>query len=233
MSVDPYWLDLSWSPHPQGGFPKGYISLSHGGDFNLRSPFHTRAIQEVGRIFPGKRFLYCRQEHTKIVRIVAANDEPGQLGDGLLTQEANILLGITVADCLPILLWDPKHQVRGLLHSGWKGTGILEEAVVLMDKMYGTEPKDLHVLLGPCIRSCCYRVDPERGQWFSSQFGEGASRIRNGVYYVDLIQANQTIAESLGIRSIEVVEGCTYCDTRFHSYRREGPSNFQRMLVLF
>ncbi len=150
-----------------------------------------------------------------------------------MTREAEILLGITVADCLPILLWDPKNQVRGLLHSGWKGTGILEEAVVLMGRTYGTDPSDLYVLMGPSIRSCCYRVDYERGQWFLSQFGEGASVMRNGEYYIDLVRANQNIAERLGIRSIEVVEGCTYCDMRFHSYRREGPTNFQRMLVLF
>ena len=102
-----------------------------------------------------------------------------------------------------------------------------------MGKTYGTDPKDLHILFGPCIRSCCYRVDAERAEWLKRQFGMGASELREGAYYVDLVRANQNIAEGLSIRSIEVVEGCTCCDTRFHSYRREGPSNFQRMLVLF
>ncbi len=234
MSVDPCWLRLSWTSLPKNGtFPAGYISLACGGDFNLRPPFHRRVIQEASRMFPGKRFLYCSQEHTRIVRTITGEDEPGQLGDGLVTQEAGVVLGITVADCLPILLWDPQHEVRGLLHSGWKGTGILKEAVELMVGTYGTDPKNLYVLLGPCIRSCCYRVEAERGQWFLSQFGEGASESRGGAYYVNLIRANQNIAERLGIHSIEVVEGCTFCDRRFHSYRREGPSNFQRMIVLF
>lgn len=234
MSIDPCWLELSWTtPKTDGSFPKGYISLACGGDYSLRAPMHQRTIREVERMFPGKQFLYCRQEHTRIVRVVTPLDKPGQLGDGLLTQDEGIVLGITVADCLPILLWDPRNQVRGLLHSGWKGTGILAEGVSLMGKTYGTDPKDLHILFGPCIRSCCYRVDAERAEWLKRQFGMGASELREGAYYVDLVRANQNIAEGLSIRSIEVVEGCTCCDTRFHSYRREGPSNFQRMLVLF
>jgi len=234
MSTDPCWLELSWSnQRREDTVPRGYISLACGGDYSLRSPMNQRAIREAERMYPGKRLLYCRQEHTRIVRVVTREDEPGQLGDGLLTKDRESVLGITVADCLPILLWDPRNQVRGLLHSGWKGTGILAEGVALMGKTCGTNPKDLYLLFGPCIRSCCYRVDAERGEWLLRQFGKGASEYRDGAYYADLVRANRNIAEGLGIRSIEVVDGCTCCDTRFHSYRREGPSSFQRMLVLF
>lgn len=239
MSIAACWLELSWSfpsrPHPQPleTLPSGYMSLACRGDFNLRSPFHTQVIREVEKMFPGKRFLYCQQEHTKIVRPVRMDDEPGQLGDGLVTRDDRVLLGITVADCLPILLWDPEHGVRGLLHSGWKGTGILKEAVLLMRNLYGTDPEALHVLFGPCIRACCYRVDAQRGQWFQSQFGNGAAESRDDGYYLNLMQANRNIAQEMGIRMIEEVKGCTCCDSRFHSYRREGPSSFQRMLVLF
>ncbi|GAB4365554.1 MAG: hypothetical protein Kow009_02330 [Spirochaetales bacterium] len=234
VSTDSCWMSISWSGEQgEGVFPSGYISLSCAGDLNPWGPSRQRVLEEVAKLFPGRKFLYCRQEHTRIVRHVSRNDDPGYRGDGLLTEDPEVVLGITVADCLPILLFDPRNQVRGLLHSGWKGTGILREAVEVMCARYGTDPRDLYVLFGPSIRSCCYRVDANRAEWFLRHFGRGTAVNREGSFYVDLVQANRNIAETMGVHSVQVVGGCTFCDTRFHSYRRMGPSEFQRMLVLF
>ncbi len=81
--------------------------------------------------------------------------------DGLITNLPNQLLAIYVADCAAIYLVDPVARAIGLLHSGKKGTegNILREAVIEMQRHYGTKPGDLVCVVSPCIRPPDYDVD--------------------------------------------------------------------------
>lgn len=93
---------------------------------------------------------------------VAADGLPVVSGvDGLLTATPGVSLAIYVADCGPIWLADPVRRAVGLLHSGKKGTesGILEVAVGMMCDAFGSDPADLTVVLGPCIRPPDYELD--------------------------------------------------------------------------
>jgi YfiH family protein len=83
-----------------------------------------------------------------------------------------ILLGIQTADCLPIMLVDPKHRAVGVFHAGWRGTvkRIVEKGVGEMLRCFGSRPGDLKAAIGPGIHGCCYEVGEEVREKFESQF---------------------------------------------------------------
>jgi hypothetical protein len=94
------------------------------------------------------------------------------VGDALLTEEAGILLSVRTADCLPVLLVDPKHRAVAAVHAGWRGAlvRLVEKAVGEMRRAYGSEPQSLLAVLGPSIRACCYEVGEEVREAFHGGF---------------------------------------------------------------
>ena len=76
------------------------------------------------------------------------------------------------ADCLPLLLVDPKRRALAAVHAGWRGAlaHIVEKAVGEMRLVYGSQPQSLLAVLGPCIRACCYEVGPEVVEAFQGCF---------------------------------------------------------------
>lgn len=153
--------------------------------------------------------------------------------DGLMTSVPEHVLTVTVADCMPIFVLDTRTGARALLHSGWKGTGILETAVLRMKSVYGSVPGELFVLLGPCISAEAYAVDADRARTFRAEWGDGAVRESNGREYLDLQAANQEICRRLGITQTATVSGCTVMNTAFGSYRREGAEAYTLMMAIF
>ncbi len=118
-----------------------------------------------------------RQVHSRRI-VVVADQLPHELvgieADGMLTLRQDALLTVTVADCLPIVLVDTKGDGFGIVHSGWKGTGIAAEAVRIMHEKLGALPQNLSVTIGPGIGACCYRVPRERAESFEAEFGPGS-----------------------------------------------------------
>lgn len=96
--------------------------------------------------------------HTDRVGLVLAPD-----ADGHISGARGILMGITIADCVPVFLVDPQSRVVGLLHAGWRGAvaGILEEGIERLQEAFGVRPENLHVHLGPAICRDCFEVGPE------------------------------------------------------------------------
>ena len=105
----------------------------------------------------------------------AAVPAPPAAGDGLMTHRPGLLLGVLVADCLPILLVDAKQRVVAALHCGWRGTvrRLAEKAIGRMRLLFGSRPEDLWAAIGPGIGACCYAVGPEVAEEFTSQFRYG------------------------------------------------------------
>jgi len=156
----------------------------------------------------------------------------GASHDGILLCDAAKAACITVADCMPIWLLDGHSGSFGVLHSGWKGTGILAIAVKALSEDFGSPPESISVILGPAIGACCYAVPPERAESFAREFGTGAVRAEGGRTMLDLRAANLALARRLGIGALLSVEACTSCDPRLGSFRREGPESFTRMAAL-
>ncbi len=98
-------------------------------------------------------------------------------GDGLITADKGILLTIRIADCLPVLMVDPRLRIVAAVHSGWRGAlaRVIEKAVGDMRRAFGSNPADVIAALGPSIRACCYDVGEEVVEAFHAKF-ENADR---------------------------------------------------------
>ena len=147
-------------------------------------------------------------------------------GDGIITTEKFFVPVITVADCVPLWLYDPISTVFGVVHSGWKGTGIIENALDFAQKKYGANIKDFRIIIGPHIHNCCYKVDQERENHFNTNFAKDSST--NGM--LSLKKANLYLLEKLGVKPENILtsKNCTNCDTRLGSFRRETDATIEK-----
>ena len=134
-------------------------------------------------------------------------------GDALVAREPGVTVSIRTADCLPILLVDPRTGVVAAVHAGWRGTAA--RIVVRALERMGSRPENLYAAIGPGIGKCCYEVGIE----VARQLGES----RAGK--VDLAAHNRRQMEAAGLHpaNIDVLALCTFCNAdQFWSYRREG-----------
>jgi len=149
-----------------------------------------------------------KQIHSDI--IVDIDHTNNSIGDGIITGKKNVVLGIKIADCLPVFLFN--EQKIGMIHCGWQGIikKITQKAKLLMG--------EYEYVLGACIRPCCYEVGDDIAELFKVQY-ENAVIIRENKYFVDLKAA---VIEDLGEdRLIGDLDLCTKCHPEyFYSYRR-------------
>jgi polyphenol oxidase len=188
------WLVHGFSTRP-GGFSREYggsaLNLGFTKDDSKSSVERNRAefLRQLGaasdpepessdrssrsHVWP---LITVRQIHSDIIRFVDSPAESPLAGDGLITNTPGLLLGIQAADCLPIMLVDPKRRAIGVFHAGWRGTvkRIVEKGVGEMRRRFGTRPRDLKAAIGPGIHGCCYEVGAEVRETFESQFPYGA-----------------------------------------------------------
>jgi len=177
--------------------------------------------------------LLPEQAHGTRVRMVSSRILHSHVRrtDGLISSHHSISLAITVADCLPIYIAVPSRGIIGLLHSGRRSTGILARALKMLKKHYSVNSDEVHLLFGPAIQSCCYEVDARIALPYQKKWGEDSVITRGSGYYLDMFNANKNIAQRHGVTKIDVVDECTHCNARYHSYRREG-ENYKRMLAI-
>ena len=213
------------------------LSLARAGDMSLSrrsEPWRDRLMSRLGAA--PRSVFSLHQVHSRNVLVIDLQ-EPESLasleGDGMVSSRPDALLTVTVADCLPIFLVDAARGTFGIVHSGWKGTGIVREALRLMAKEFGTQASAVSAVLGPCIGTCCYRVQHSRYERFRADFGERAVKRGDGPddYRLDLRAANVELLSQAGVTDISVASDCTSCSPALGSFRREGPETFTRMLA--
>ena len=144
--------------------------------------------------------------------------------DALISDRKGVLLGVLTADCVPILLFDEKKSVIGAVHAGWRGSGceIVKKSVEKMMECYGSNPSDIKAIIAPSIGSCCYEVDWNVAQHFSSI--DGAYVKKGDKYMLDLVYINKHSLLSIGVKDDNIyLSGiCTSCSSdKFFSYRKE------------
>ncbi|MHB8526521.1 MAG: peptidoglycan editing factor PgeF [Candidatus Acidiferrales bacterium] len=117
-----------------------------------------------------------RQVHSDVMHVIREPLSGIPKGDALTTRTLGLLLGIQTADCVPILLVDPRHRAVAAVHAGWRGTlaRIAAKTVGRMTMEFETRPGDLLAALGPAIGRCCYEVGPEVAKEFAAQFSSAA-----------------------------------------------------------
>lgn len=159
--------------------------------------------------------------------------------DALVTHLTDKPIGVMTADCVPVILYDPKNHVAAVVHAGRKGTqlGIVTNTVDAMKVVFSCRPENLVMGMGPAIGPCCYEVDAPCVDPFKARFESWRDLVRPGdapgKYWLDLLAANRMEAQKAGIpgEAIHQYGECTACHTdRWFSYRREGQTG--RMITL-
>ena len=153
--------------------------------------------------------------------------------DALITRQQGVCIGVSTADCVPILLYDPAQKACAAIHAGWRGTvsHIATKAIRLMQATYGTRPSDLRAIIGPSISLQAFEVGDEVVEAFA-QAGFDISRIcrkmppmhpddinsctRQALRpHIDLWAANAMLMEEQGI-SLEHIQVCGICTYQSH-----------------
>ena len=157
----------------------------------------------------------ARQVHSNRVLLVRSEGKQGE-GDALISDVPGIGLAIRTADCLPILIADPRHRAVAAVHAGWRGVvcEIAAKAVEAMTQNFGSQAADLVVAIGPGIGPCCFEVGPE----VAVQFG------LSGRTKVDLVETTCRQLGRNGVSAGQIFSSrlCTRCNTELlESYRRD------------
>jgi YfiH family protein len=183
----PAWKNWPWLVHGfstrTGGVTTAFRPAQRSGELNLGfSPSDVRenVLENRRRLLdalgaPGAQLITLRQIHSSLVRRISHADlersQPWK-GDGFMTDEPGLLLGIQTADCIPVLVADVRRKAVAAFHAGWRGTlkRIVENGVGRMRAEFRSRPEDLVAAIGPGIAACCYAVGEEVRSEFASQF---------------------------------------------------------------
>lgn len=156
--------------------------------------------------------------------------------DALITRDTSIVLGIRTADCVPLVITDPKSGIIAAAHAGWKGA-IRELPLTLVGHItsLGAQVGDLKIHIGPHIRRCCYLVSDERVSMFRKRFGTEAVRNVRNEHYLDLTYVVTTQLLSAGLRREQIID-CQICTStnsdNYYSFRKTTSLTFGEQLAL-
>jgi YfiH family protein len=215
----------------QGGVSQGIYASLNGGIGSRDAAAHVaenRALMAAAVGVRPENFLTPFQVHSPDVAVV---DEPWPAdvrprADALVTRTPGVAIGVSTADCGPVLFADPVARVIGAAHAGWRGalTGVLEATIAAMERC-GAVRDQIAAAAGPMIRQSNYEVGPEFVVRFvaadaaNDRFFAAGSRPGHALF--DLAGYIVARLAAAGIRQIEDVGRCTYeDDMAFFSYRR-------------
>jgi hypothetical protein len=212
-----------------GGVSEGFYGSLNGGIGSNDDPGNVaenrRRMAEQMGVAPAN-FLSAWQIHSPDA-VVATGPWAGERprADAIVTRTEGLALGVTAADCGPILFVDPNARVIGAAHAGWKGalTGVLESTVEQMEKL-GAERGGIVAAIGPLIRQHSYEVGDEFVERFIEADADNAAfflpAARAGHAMFDLAGFIRMRLENAGVLMIDDIGVDTYSDERFYSYRR-------------
>jgi hypothetical protein len=138
----------------------------------------------------GRRLVTLKQIHSNLTRrVTRADAERTMRADGMMTNDPGVMLGIQTADCVPVLVRDPRRHAVAAFHAGWRGTlqRIVEGGIGRMQLEFGSRPEELEAAIGPAIGACCYAVGEEVRSEFRSQFSY-AEELFSEVYDSDPVK---------------------------------------------
>lgn len=253
------------------------FSTSHGGVSSLNgakvlnlgfTEWDTREnVQKNRKLFQSAvaankfALVPLKQFHSDVICAFSYVPDGPCSGDASISNTPNLLLGVQTADCVPILLLDPKKRAVAAVHAGWRGTlqRIVVKTIGRMEMEFQTNPRDLLAAIGPAIGGCCYEVGTELAAAFHSQFVDALEwfdELRTGDepnplqwlnqfppghqpppknVRLDLLKANraQLLSAGLSAHNIFVSDLCTACrpDLLF-SYRKQGSKSGRMMSVI-
>ena len=196
-------------------------------DENRQRFFHRIGADGFG-------FVSSHQVHgTEVLNAVEAGRFDGY--DALITNRPGLLVGVTVADCVPILIYDAEHQVVAAIHAGWRGTvgGIVTKTLVMMRQQFGTAGAHCYAYVGTCIDETTFEV----GEEVAKQFAPAFVRVdpRSQTTCANLKAANTHLLTDFGIPPAQIdvsVFSTVLNNNDYFSYRAEGGQTGRMLAVV-
>lgn len=226
--------------------------LTHGIStrFPDEPPFHNNLSKHVGdehdivmknraRFFGSlgiaeTTLVHGNQVHSDGVSIVT---KPGLYPntDALITSQKGLNLVISVADCMPVMIYDKTNGVIANIHSGWRGTqkNIVGKTISIMKTYFHSNPAELVIFTGPAISKPNFEVDKDVADMFPPEYVSPKPN-SEGKFIVDtgrMVYAS-LLAAGVPAKSIEQFPGCTYDTPYLHSYRRDKSGSGRMFAVL-
>ena len=166
-------------------------------------------------------------------RVLAPTDRFVGGWDALVTDQPGIMVAVRTADCVPILMHDPKRRVVAAVHAGWRGAvaGIVPKTLALLESRFGSRLEHVRISIGPSAGVCCYEVDEPVLDRLCQGFPGWKKVVQTKgprTAHLDLKALVKEQAQAFGASpsSITTVNLCTIChEDLFFSYRREGKVN--------
>jgi polyphenol oxidase len=194
---------------------------------NRRIFFEKLGISEA-------QFASSYQVHGDKIQVVTEGGRTEGF-DALITNQPNVFVGVTVADCTPILIYDARNQAVGAVHAGWRGAAseIVLKTLQTMQTTYGTHPDDCYAYVGTCIDECSFEVGGEVAEQFEDAFKRFDSTLNK--YFIDLKRANAAQLSDFGIpdNQVEVSSFSTITHNEdYFSYRLEKGQTGRMLAVI-
>jgi len=217
----------------QAGVPHGFTTRPLGDVMHDLSGWEQESGLNQGSL------VRLKQVHGTDVLVVDRSvdqlpPEEERRFDAAVTNQADTILSIRTADCVPVLLFSPGAVAA--VHAGWRGTldGVVKHAVEALVENYGCRADSILAAIGPCIHSCCYRVGQDVWEPFTKNFRPDVLIVRGEDHFVDLVTANSAWLLRSGVQAanIDVLKHCTHCNSDlFFSYRRDASAGRQLAFV--
>ena len=214
----------------EGGVSQGIYAALNGGTGSNDDPERVaenrrRMARQMGVAL--EHLLTAFQVHSADVAVASSPWDTASRprADAIVTRTEGLAIGVTAADCGPVLFADPAARVIGAAHAGWKGAlgGVVESTIDAMEKL-GADRSGIVAAIGPLIRQPSYEVGSEFVERFLDADAE------NGVFFIPSNRAGHSMfdlagfirlrLENAGVLMIDDIGVDTYADERFYSYRR-------------
>ncbi len=212
--------------------PLGMNLSSHVGDVQENVDENRRRFFESIGVAGSARKVYQNQIHSANINLVSGDEGIVRESDALITWEPNVLLAVSVADCTPVLLYDPKSKLIAAVHAGWRGT---EQMIALaaIRKMVdlGAQPHNIYAFIGASASGERYEVGIEVATLFEEKH---LRELGNQKFLLDVKSANldQLLFAGIPREQIEISPLCTIADDRLHSFRRDGKRSGRMLAVI-
>lgn len=197
---------------------------------------NKKLIADYLKIEP-KNLICPTQTHSANVDIAGGNKFDYPDTDGLILTEKNLAIFLNFADCTPLIFYDEKQNIGAICHAGWKGTAKKISQITAQKLIceFGSNPKDICVLIGPAICGECYEVGEDVYNKLQATINPLPHSLPagEGNIHADLKEINRKQLAELGIEKIDVCPYCTCCNNEyFFSYRKENRTTLRHSAVL-
>ena len=227
------------SGYSKGNYGSFNINAYCGDDVTDTSRNLSLLSQKIG--IPVSNIIQLHQVHRDKILVVddefmSQTDENKKKSadgfDAVMTNIKGVCIGVSTADCIPIVLYDEGHKSVCVAHAGWRGTvlRVAEKAVSMMHSVYSASPSHIKAVIGPGISLEAFEVGEEVYESFEKAgfpMHKIACRMPAATggekWHIDLWAANYLSLEKAGVSDIKVAGICTYNNyDRFFSARRLG-----------